>query len=105
MKNKKVTLQNLVPQILIDIICIVFSYWAAYVLALLRYDGRVFSDRYDLQSFCVWIPWVTLLFLFTFTVFYYYSKIGPRRVRFLRDFCDLQKSKQNVSTAKAPVSA
>jgi FlaA1/EpsC-like NDP-sugar epimerase len=73
MKNKRVTLKNLIPQIIMDIVCVLFSYWAAYVLALLRYDGRIFADWYDLQSYCVWMPWVTVIFLVTFTVFRFYT--------------------------------
>ena len=70
MKNKRVTLKNSLPQIIIDIICVFFSYWVSY---LLRYDGQVFPNRYDLESFCAWIPWVTIIFIATFTVFRFYT--------------------------------
>jgi len=70
MKNKKITFRNLIPQIIIDIVCIYFSYWVAY---LLRYEGRVFPDPYDLESFQAWIPWITVIFIVTFTVFRFYT--------------------------------
>jgi FlaA1/EpsC-like NDP-sugar epimerase len=69
MKNKRTTIKNSVPQILIDIVCIFFSYWIAFVIA---YNGRVFPNRYDLESFTAWIPWITVICIATFAVFRFY---------------------------------
>jgi len=70
MKNKRVTFKNLFPQILIDIICVFFSYWVSYVIL---YNGQIFPNLYDYQSFRAWIPWVTIIFIATFTIFRFYT--------------------------------
>lgn len=70
MKNKRVTFKKLLPQILIDIVCVFFSYWVAYVII---YNGRIFPRPYDYESFCAWIPWVTVIFIATFIVFHFYT--------------------------------
>jgi len=69
MKNKRITLRNSISQILIDIVCIVFSYWMAFVLC---YDGLIFPRGYDLQSFVAWMPWVVLICIVIFAAFRFY---------------------------------
>jgi len=69
MKNKRATFRNLIPQLVIDIVCIYFSYWVAFIIA---YNGRIFPNSYDLESFRAWIPWITLICIATFTVFRFY---------------------------------
>lgn len=68
MSNKRVTIKNLIPQIILDAICIFFSYWVAFVL---RYDNHI--PYLDLFSFKTCIPWVTLVCIATFAVCRFYS--------------------------------
>jgi FlaA1/EpsC-like NDP-sugar epimerase len=70
MKNKRITLKNSIPQVIVDIMCVFFSYWVSYIL---RYEGHIFPNYYDWESFHAWIPWITLIYIFTFAVFRFYT--------------------------------
>ncbi len=68
MKNKKATFKNSIPQILIDIVCVFFSYWVSFIL---RFENKI--PAYDLEAFRFTIPWITLIFIATFTIFRFYT--------------------------------
>ncbi len=70
MRNRRVTLKNSLPQIILDIICVYFSYWISYVL---RYEGHIFPNYYDWESFRAWIPWITAIYIVTFVIFRFYT--------------------------------
>lgn len=70
MANRRTAIRNSLPQIIIDILCVFFSYWIAFQL---RYIDRGYINSYDLQSFHTWIPWITVIFLLTFTLFRFYN--------------------------------
>ena len=70
MKNQRATFGKSFIQIIIDILCVFFSYWIAFIL---RYDGQIFPRSYDWESFCTWIPWITAIFIVSFTVFRFYT--------------------------------
>jgi FlaA1/EpsC-like NDP-sugar epimerase len=68
MIGKKDGLRKLVPQIIIDAICIFFSYWIAFVL---RYENHI--PFLDIISFHASIPWITMICLAIFALFRFYS--------------------------------
>lgn len=63
-------MKALIPQILIDIFCIFFSYWLAFVLRFQEDGGIPF---YYVDSFRISIPWVTLVCIAVFALFRFYS--------------------------------
>ncbi len=68
MKNKRVTLKNSIPQIIIDVVCVFFSYWISYML---RFENQI--SILDFEAFRTTIPWVTLICIFTFALFRFYT--------------------------------
>ncbi|XOQ48756.1 MAG: UDP-N-acetyl-alpha-D-glucosamine C6 dehydratase [Eubacteriales bacterium] len=70
MKNRKATFGNSFLQIIIDILCVFFSYWIAFIL---RYDGQIFPRDYDLESFRAWMPWIIGIYIVSFFLFRFYS--------------------------------
>lgn len=68
MSNKRISIKNLISQIIVDAICVFFSYWIAFVL---RYDNHIPS--LDMFSFRTCIPWVTLICIAIFALFRFYS--------------------------------
>ncbi|MCY1713089.1 nucleoside-diphosphate sugar epimerase/dehydratase [Caproiciproducens galactitolivorans] len=70
MKNQKATFGKSFIQIIIDILCVFFSYWIAFIL---RYDGQIFPRDYDLESFRAWMPWITVIYIASFFLFRFYS--------------------------------
>lgn len=71
MINKKNSIRSLIPQVIIDAICIFFSYWLAFVLKYA--DVRSGIPHYDIESFRACIPWITLICIAVFAVFRFYS--------------------------------
>ncbi len=73
MKNQKATFGKTFIQIIIDSVCVFFSYWMAFVI---RYDD-IFPESYDWgndwQSFFAWIPWVIGIYILSFWLFRFYS--------------------------------
>ncbi len=67
MINKRNALKNAVPQLIIDCICVFFSYWIAFML---RYENRI--PWYDLIAFHKTIPWITLICILIFIAFRFY---------------------------------
>ena len=75
MMSKKNNIRNLIPQVIIDALCVFFSYWLAFVLRFLfdpEQPGHVIPFYY-VDSFKVAIPWITLICLAVFAVFRFYS--------------------------------
>ncbi|HEX2986493.1 MAG TPA: nucleoside-diphosphate sugar epimerase/dehydratase [Caproiciproducens sp.] len=70
MISKKTTIKNSLPQFIIDIVCIFFSYWISFVVC---YNGEVFPNSYDRQSFTAWIPWITAIYIIVFIIFRFYT--------------------------------
>ena len=70
MTNKKATLKTLIPQIMIDAVCIFFSYWLAFVL---RFENEDRIPFFYIESFRKSIPWMTLICLLIFALFRFYS--------------------------------
>ncbi len=68
MKNKRVTFRNSIPQTIIDIVCVFFSYWISFML---RFENHI--PAYDFEAFGKTIPWITLICIITFTVFRFYT--------------------------------
>ena len=58
------------PQMLLDIICVFFSYWFAFVI---RFEMNINIPPYYMHSFSVWIPWITLISLLSFALFRFYN--------------------------------
>ncbi|HHV32273.1 MAG: polysaccharide biosynthesis protein [Ruminococcaceae bacterium] len=65
---KRNTLKNLIPQLIIDSVCIFFSYWIAFML---RFENDV--PWYYWISFGHTIPWITLICILTFIAFRFYT--------------------------------
>ncbi len=70
MLNRKIRLRNLIPKVIIDALCVFFSYWFAFVFRFLP-DRRI--PFYYVDSFRVSIPWITLICLAVFSLFRFYS--------------------------------
>lgn len=70
MLSKKIRIRNLIPQIIIDAVCIFFSYWLAFVFRFLPEHDIPF---YYKDSFHVTIPWITLICLAVFAAFRFYN--------------------------------
>ena len=70
MLNRKIRLRNLIPKVIIDAVCVFFSYWFAFVFRFLP-DRRI--PFYYVDSFRVSIPWITLICLAVFSLFRFYS--------------------------------
>ncbi len=84
MKNRRVSLLYSVPQMLVDIVCIYFSYFLAFVL---RFDGLVYkavwqdgvllSTRgvplYYWDSYFELMPWCVIVCILTFIVAKFYN--------------------------------
>lgn len=70
MKFKKFNFLHSVPQILLDIICVFFSYWFAFVI---RFEMNINIPPYYMHSFSTWIPWITIISVFSFALFRFYS--------------------------------
>lgn len=70
MKNKRSTFKSMLPQIVIDAVCIFFSYWLAFVL---RFENEARIPFFYVDSFRRSIPWMTLICLLVFTLFRFYS--------------------------------
>ena len=70
MTNKKATFKTLVPQIIIDAICVFFSYWIAFML---RFENEDRIPFFYIDSFRKSIPWMTLICLLIFALFRFYS--------------------------------
>ena len=69
MSTKRVNYKLLIPQVVVDAVCVFFSYWVAFIL---RYNGNRVPFL-DVLSFKACIPWVTLLCLAVFALFRFYS--------------------------------
>lgn len=72
MKNnnlRHISFKTLIPQLILDCVSVYLGYWLAYFL---RYNGVIFQNSYDRESFEFWIPWVLLIYLgsFFFARFY-----------------------------------
>ena len=70
MKFKRFSLLHSFPQMLLDIICVFFSYWFAFVI---RFEMNINIPPYYMHSFSVWIPWITLISLLSFALFRFYN--------------------------------
>ena len=70
MNNKKDGVKKLIPQIIIDAVCVFFSYWIAFVLRFFDEGGTPF---FYVESFRQCIPWMTLICLAVFALFRFYS--------------------------------
>lgn len=71
MKNKKINFIKIMPQIIIDAICVFFSYWIAFRL---RYEGIGWpTPLADRAAFNTSIPWITLICVAIFALFRFYS--------------------------------
>lgn len=70
MINKRNSIRNLIPQVIIDAVCIFFSYLLAFVFRFLPDSGIPF---YYIESFRTCVPWMTLICLAVFAVFRFYS--------------------------------
>lgn len=73
MKSKKINYRQVIQQIIIDAVCVFFSYWIAFVL---RYQYNIPPSNIpqrDLLSFKTCIPWVTLICIAIFALFRFYS--------------------------------
>lgn len=68
MINKRDGFKKLIPQIIIDAVCVFFSYWIAFIL---RYENHV--PFLDVRSFQTSIPWITMICLAVFALFRFYS--------------------------------
>jgi FlaA1/EpsC-like NDP-sugar epimerase len=71
MKSRKINFKTIIPQIIIDAVCVFFSYWIAFRL---RYEGIGWpTPMADRVAFNVSIPWMTLICIAVFTLFRFYS--------------------------------
>jgi FlaA1/EpsC-like NDP-sugar epimerase len=68
MKNKKVSLIHLLPQVLLDIFCVYISYLVAFIM---RFDNHI--PRSDLRAFHTMMPWVVIICIVTFAVAKFYN--------------------------------
>ena len=67
MISRRNTIKNSIPQLIIDCICVFFSYWIAFML---RFENHI--PWYDLIAFQKTIPWITLICILTFILFRFY---------------------------------
>lgn len=74
MISKKNNLRNLIPQIIIDALCVFFSYWLAFVFRFLP-DHKIpfMIPQQYVYAFNATIPWITLICLAVFAIFRFYS--------------------------------
>ena len=75
MIGRKNSIRHLIPQVIIDALCVFFSYWIAFVLRFLldpKYPTHEIPLLYK-DSFRTSIPWMTLICLAVFAVFHFYS--------------------------------
>lgn len=71
MRSKKINFKKILPQILIDAVCVFFSYWIAFRL---RYEGIGWpTPLADRVAFNVSIPWITFICIAVFALFRFYS--------------------------------
>ncbi|MCI1964539.1 MAG: polysaccharide biosynthesis protein [Oscillospiraceae bacterium] len=70
MIRKRDGFKKLIPQIIIDAVCIFFSYWIAFVLRFFDEGG---IPLFYIDSFQRCIPWMTLVCLAVFFLFRFYS--------------------------------
>jgi FlaA1/EpsC-like NDP-sugar epimerase len=70
MVSKRDGFKKLIPQVIIDAICVFFSYWIAFVLRFFDEGGVPF---FYIASFRLCIPWMTLVCLAVFSLFRFYS--------------------------------
>ena len=70
MSNKRAGLKNLIPQVIIDAVCVFFSYLLAFVFRFLP-ENRI--PFFYIDSFQAAIPWMTLVCLAIFALFRFYS--------------------------------
>ena len=70
MINKRDGFKKLIPQIIIDAVCVFFSYWIAFVLRFVDEGGIPF---FYIDSFRLCIPWMSLVCLAVFALFRFYS--------------------------------
>ncbi|HBQ45457.1 MAG TPA: nucleoside-diphosphate sugar epimerase [Ruminococcaceae bacterium] len=70
MTSKRMSLRNLAPQVVIDALCVFFSYWLAFVFRFLPENSIPF---YYIESFRASIPWMTLVCIAVFALFRFYS--------------------------------
>lgn len=68
MTTRKINFVYLLPQLLIDIVCIYLSYWVAFVL---RLDNHV--PGYYIRAFREFMPWATVICLAIFALARFYS--------------------------------
>lgn len=68
MKNRKITIKYSLPQMLIDITIIFFSYWISFML---RFENYI--PMYDMEAFRKTIPWITVICILTFIAFRFYT--------------------------------
>lgn len=68
MKNKKINLIHLLPQVLLDVFCVYISYLIAFVM---RFDNHIPPD--DFHAFHTMMPWAVVICLVTFAVAKFYN--------------------------------
>ena len=67
---RHISLKSLVPQLIVDAASVVLGYWLGFFL---RYNGLIFQDSYDKESYLFWIPWLVLLYLGAFFIARFYN--------------------------------
>lgn len=67
---RHISLKSLVPQLIVDAASVVLGYWLGFFL---RYNGLIFQDSYDKESYLFWIPWLVLIYLVAFFVARFYN--------------------------------
>ena len=70
MSNRRAGLKNLIPQVIIDAVCVFFSYLLAFVFRFLP-ENRI--PFFYIDSFQASISWMTLVCLAVFALFRFYS--------------------------------
>ena len=68
--GKRAGLKQPIPQIVIDALCVFFSYWLAFVFRFLP-ENRI--PFFYVDSFQAAIPWMTLICLAVFALFRFYN--------------------------------
>jgi FlaA1/EpsC-like NDP-sugar epimerase len=75
MFGKRNNIRHLMPLIIIDIFCITFSYWIAFLLRFLfdPISTGHYVPLYYVDAFRITMPWITLICVGVFAVFRFYS--------------------------------
>ena len=74
MFGKKNKVLQLILQIIIDAVCVTFSYWAAFVLRFFfGPDQKHMIPYYYIDAFRFTIPWIILICLVVFAAFRFYN--------------------------------